>query len=74
MIGALAATAFLLDKPVYRWLFVMQAAFYALAIAGAISPLRPKILRLPYYFSMINLAAFLGVYHALFGGRRMAWK
>jgi hypothetical protein len=36
-------------------------------------PLKPKVLRLPYYFTMINLATFVGIYHAL-GGRRMAWK
>jgi len=74
MITALAASAFLLNDPVYRWLFALQAAFYVLAIAGSLMALKPKILRLPYYFSMINLATFLGVYHALRGGRRMAWK
>jgi hypothetical protein len=31
-------------------------------------------LRLPYYFCMINAAAFLGMYYALRGGRALAWK
>ena len=74
LIAALAATTFRLNQPLYAGLFVLQGAFYVLAIAGALIPLKPKILRLPYYFGMINLAAFLGVYHALSGGRRMAWK
>ncbi len=74
MIAALIASTFLLDEPLYRLLFSVQIAFYAVALTGALWPLKPKILRLPYYFSMINLAAFLGVYHALRGGRGMAWK
>jgi hypothetical protein len=36
--------------------------------------LRPKFLMLPYYFSMINAAMFLGTYHAATGLRRMRWK
>jgi hypothetical protein len=43
-------------------------------LLGALVRLRPKILRLPYYFCMINAAAFLGMYHALRGGRALAWK
>jgi poly-beta-1,6-N-acetyl-D-glucosamine synthase len=74
MIAGLAATAFLLDEPFYRWLFVLQVSFYALAVAGALFPLKPKILRISHYFCMINLAALVGVYHALRGGRGMAWK
>ena len=74
MLAMLAANMFLLDKPLYRALFVLQLAFYALVLVGALARLRPKILRLPYYFCMINAAAFLGMYHALRGGRTLAWK
>ncbi|HEY5417408.1 MAG TPA: glycosyltransferase family 2 protein [Gemmatimonadaceae bacterium] len=74
MLAMLVANMFLLDKPFYRALFVLQLAFYALVLVGALARLRPKILRLPYYFCMINAAAFLGMYHALRGGRTLAWK
>ena len=74
MLAMLAANMFLLDKPFYRALFVLQLAFYALVLVGALARLRPKMLRLPYYFCMINAAAFLGMYHALRGGRTLAWK
>lgn len=74
MLAVLAANLFLLGKPVYRALFALQLAFYALVLLGALVRLRPKVLRLPYYFCMINAAAFLGMYHALRGGRTLAWK
>jgi hypothetical protein len=70
----LVANLFLLGEPFYRKLLVVQLTFYALVVLGALVRLRPKILRLPYYFCMINAAAFLGMYHALRGGRALAWK
>jgi cellulose synthase/poly-beta-1,6-N-acetylglucosamine synthase-like glycosyltransferase len=74
MLIALAASAVLWAQPVYRLAFLAQLILYLLAASGALIPLRPKLLRLPYYFTMINVATFLGIYHALSGGRRMAWK
>jgi cellulose synthase/poly-beta-1,6-N-acetylglucosamine synthase-like glycosyltransferase len=78
MLAMLVANAFLLDEPFYRFTFASQLAFYALVLLGAVVRLRPKVLRLPYYFCMINAAAFLGMYHALrggaTGGRTLAWK
>jgi cellulose synthase/poly-beta-1,6-N-acetylglucosamine synthase-like glycosyltransferase len=74
MIAAFIANLFLLDSPLYMALFIGQLVFYALAIAGAIIKLQPKLLMLPYYFSMINTAVFFGLYHALTDRRHMAWK
>ena len=74
MIAMLVANLFLLDEPFYRTLFAAQLTFYALVVLGALVRLRPKILRLPYYFCMINAAAFVGMYHAVRGGRALAWK
>ena len=78
MLAMLIANAFLLDEPFYRVTFAAQLAFYVLVLLGAVVRLRPKVLRLPYYFCMINAAAFLGMYHALrgaaTGGRTLAWK
>ena len=74
MVAMLVANVFLLDERFYRLVFVLQLAFYALVLLGAVVKLRPKVLRLPYYFCMINAAAFLGMYHALRGGRTLAWK
>ena len=74
MLAMFGANLFLLDRPFYRALFALQLAFYALVLLGALVRLKPKVLRLPYYFCMINAAAFLGMYHALRGGRTLAWK
>jgi biofilm PGA synthesis N-glycosyltransferase PgaC len=74
LLAALAANVFLLSSPVYLALFCAQTIFYLLAALGAIRMLRPKALMLPFYFCMLNTAAFFGFYHALTHRRRMAWK
>lgn len=73
LIVALIANLFLLNRPFYRCTFGLQLGFYALAAAGGLWPLRPRVLRLPFYFAMINLAAFLGLYYAL-SRNGVAWK
>jgi len=74
MVSALLANLFLLRQPLYQFTLILQAGFYALAILGGLLPLRPKFLRVPYYFCMVNTAAFPGIYHALTERRGMAWK
>jgi cellulose synthase/poly-beta-1,6-N-acetylglucosamine synthase-like glycosyltransferase len=74
MLAAAIANVLLLRSPVFFALLCGQAAFYLLAVSGALWRLRPKILMLPFYFSMINAAAFFGFYHALTERRNMAWK
>jgi poly-beta-1,6-N-acetyl-D-glucosamine synthase len=74
MVVALGANLFLLGSSLYFAVFVAQLIFYVLAALGAVWPLRPKILMLPFYFSMINAATFFGFYHALTQRRGMAWK
>jgi hypothetical protein len=64
----------LLDSRFYSAVFFAQLAFYLLAALGTVVSLKPKILMLPFYFTMINAAAFLGFYHAMTHRRSMAWK
>jgi cellulose synthase/poly-beta-1,6-N-acetylglucosamine synthase-like glycosyltransferase len=54
----------LLKSAVYQALGVAQVLFYGLAVGGALVALRPKVLRLPYYFCMINIALFACMYQA----------
>lgn len=75
---ALAAAAvsnvFLLHEPLYAALFGGQVVFYGLAALGAAGLARPKILRLPYYFCMINSALFVWLYYRLVRpARAAAW-
>ncbi len=74
MLAALLANLVLLDRPFYRFLIAGQLSFYALACLGSFWKLRPKLLRLPFYFCRVNAAAFFGLYHALTGRRRMSWS
>jgi hypothetical protein len=74
MLVALIANLFLLNSNFFFAIFCAQLVFYVLAALGTVLPLRPKILMLPFYFTMINAAAFLGFYHALTQRRGMAWK
>jgi poly-beta-1,6-N-acetyl-D-glucosamine synthase len=74
MLAALAANLCLAGRQPYRALLGVQLMFYALAGLGLTGRLRPRALRLPFYFCMVNSAAFFGVYHALTRRRNMAWK
>lgn len=74
MLAAFICNLFLLERPVYQVLLAIQVIFYASALLGSRVRLRPKLLMVPYYFSMINAATFLGAYHAFTGLRRMRWK
>jgi cellulose synthase/poly-beta-1,6-N-acetylglucosamine synthase-like glycosyltransferase len=74
MLLALAVNLFLLGREGYRVLLGVQLLFYALAALGLTGRLRPRVLRLPFYFCMVNSAAFFGLYHALTRRRGMAWK
>lgn len=65
---------FLLRIPLYFWLGISQAMFYLVAMLGATWQLKPRALRLPFYFCSINIAAFYGLYYSLWGSRRVAWK
>jgi hypothetical protein len=74
MLAALIANILLLKDPFYFAAFCAQLTFYALAAFGGIRRLKPKLLMLPFYFCMINLATFFGIYHAMTHRRAMAWK
>lgn len=65
MLIALAANIALRGQFLYNCLLLGQVLFYGLAGLGAVVSLKPRILRLPYYFCMINSALFGWVYQAL---------
>jgi biofilm PGA synthesis N-glycosyltransferase PgaC len=74
MLTALAANLYMIGRLPYQGLLGAQLLFYALAALGVTGRLRPRALRLPFYFCMVNGAAFFGVYHAMTRRRSMAWK
>jgi cellulose synthase/poly-beta-1,6-N-acetylglucosamine synthase-like glycosyltransferase len=74
LIAAAVSNLRLLGVPAYRVLMVLQIAFYLLVVLGGIWQLRPKILRLPYYFCMINAATLVGIYRVVRGRQDLVWK
>jgi cellulose synthase/poly-beta-1,6-N-acetylglucosamine synthase-like glycosyltransferase len=74
MIVAFITNLGLLDRSFYRGTLGIQIGFYALAGAGALWPLRPEVLRLPYYYCMVNIAAIVGLYYAISRQSTRAWK
>lgn len=74
LILAAITNGMLLASPTYRFIGALQLVFYALVGLGAAWQLRPKALRLPYYFCMINAAVLVGAYHVVRGRQSLRWK
>jgi hypothetical protein len=74
MVACFIANLFLLQSPFYRILFAGQVAFYALALSGAAFALRPRLLRLPYYFSMVNAALIVALFERVVRRGPVAWR
>jgi cellulose synthase/poly-beta-1,6-N-acetylglucosamine synthase-like glycosyltransferase len=64
-------------KGIWAGLLLMQVIFYGLAVLGARLPLDTdrgkRVLSLPHYFCLMNLAVFLAVLSALRGERIKGW-
>ena len=74
LLTALVSNLALLAKPFYVAALVLQAGFYILAAAGAAKLVEARLLRLPYYFCMINAAGLIAMLRALLWQDRVAWK
>jgi len=62
---------------IYKTLMVCQVAFYVLALAGWFfesKKVRIKLLFIPFYFSMMNMAVFLGFFRYLRGKQNVLWE
>jgi cellulose synthase/poly-beta-1,6-N-acetylglucosamine synthase-like glycosyltransferase len=64
------------DSIVYRLLFGAQLLFYIMAALASVVPpsKRPGILKLPYYFTFMNISVVLGFFRFLKGGQSAAWE
>jgi cellulose synthase/poly-beta-1,6-N-acetylglucosamine synthase-like glycosyltransferase len=75
----LASSAWLaIDSRLFLVALLLQIAFYALALAGALSRHQTfgklKIFSVPYYFCLVNAAAFFGVLTIIGGRRHRTWS
>jgi len=74
--GALVLNTFL-SGPFYRALLVAQVVFYGLALAGWLGGgrrVRVPLLKLPYYFCMINAAYVVALARLLAGEKNVRWN
>jgi cellulose synthase/poly-beta-1,6-N-acetylglucosamine synthase-like glycosyltransferase len=74
---AFAANLALLDRPFYAATMGMQLSFYAAALVGWVLDVagkRNKILFLPLYFCIVNLAAVVAAVKFLAGKQVVTWE
>jgi len=77
MIVAFVANLFLLDRPLYRVLFMCQLACYLAAALGYFLERRGRrirVLHIPLYFCVINLAPLLALRSLLRGDKKVVWE
>jgi poly-beta-1,6-N-acetyl-D-glucosamine synthase len=68
---------FLLNEPVYYYLFIAQSFFYLLAIIGWLGinyTKLPFIIYVPFYFCNLNLALFLGFWRTITNKQKSTWE
>jgi cellulose synthase/poly-beta-1,6-N-acetylglucosamine synthase-like glycosyltransferase len=63
--------------PLFAVILALQVFFYGLALAGVLLRATPagrlRVITVPYYFTLVNAAAFLGVLSILRGHRQHSW-
>ncbi len=72
----LANLALLGQGPLFKAALVAQLAFYGLALAGHLlrrRPHMPRLLSVPYYFTMVNIASARGILDAFKGETYTTW-
>jgi cellulose synthase/poly-beta-1,6-N-acetylglucosamine synthase-like glycosyltransferase len=73
--GALVSSGLLASSPMYAAIFGLQLVAYALAAAGWISGgrLHGRLVRVPLYFSLLNLAAGAALIDFIRGHQQVMW-
>jgi len=72
------SNVFLISSVFYKIFLLVQIIFYLLSFWGYVEDQRDnrlnRIVNIAYYFSMVNLAAFLGFCKFLLGRQRSVWE
>ena len=77
LVAALALNVALLPRPLYVGLAAAQGLFYGLALVAWLAGgqrVRVPLLKLPFYFCMVNAAYVVGLAQLLFGSGRVRWN
>jgi cellulose synthase/poly-beta-1,6-N-acetylglucosamine synthase-like glycosyltransferase len=76
LVAVFVLNLFLLDRPLFRGILALQAAFYLLSLIGYLrqGTTQSRWLSLPLYFSLSNLAALFGLMNILRRKRAATWQ
>lgn len=68
---------FLADRAFYGAAFIAQLLFYLFALVGYLleeKNIKIKVLKVPLYFCVVNLASAIGIFRFLTGGIKSTWE
>jgi len=65
---------FLLGQYIYNLLFILQVAFYSLALAGWLFKAGKGILGIPYTFCLLNISALIGLFRFITNRQGVDWQ
>ena len=73
---ALVSNFFLLGDPLWNTLFGIQMVFYGISFFGMVFGRfdLPSLLKIPFYFCMVNTAILWGLFKGLLGLQKVTWK
>lgn len=74
LVSLLISNSFLLHQTFFQLIGGLQLIFYGLALLGSQWQLKPRVLRLPYYFCFVNAAYFWSVSQLFRGERKVNWE
>jgi cellulose synthase/poly-beta-1,6-N-acetylglucosamine synthase-like glycosyltransferase len=74
LVSLAVSNSFLLHGRFYQLTGCFQLIFYGLALVGSQWQLKPRGLRLPYYFCFVNAAYLWSVCQSFQGRRKVRWK
>lgn len=77
LLVAFLSSLWLVSRPLYTTAVALQVIFYSLALAGWWFAMRGRkghtAITFPFYFVMVNIAAFLGAVEGMLGKRFSIW-
>lgn len=76
LIPLFASSAALAGQPLYRYAFVLQGLFYLWALISMVVPVqrRLKVLGIPLYYCILNVAALCSVVELFRGNKYVTWE
>ena len=77
MIGLFMSNYFLLGHRFYNLTFLFQALFYSSALIGLLGDIfrkRLRVLAIPLYFCVVNIASLFAFFKTLTGQKKVTWE